>query len=164
MRPFFYVTVMRMRSAVWLVLCVVASNAWADRVIGVTDGDTIKVLHGREQLKVRLGNIDAPEKRQPFGAQSKQSLAALCFGRNAELKIQNTDRYGRLVALVSCDGVDVNRAQVERGMAWVYPQYNKDRMLPFIEAQARAARRGLWREGDAMPPWQFRRQRVRGQF
>lgn len=153
-----------MRSAVCLLLCAMAANACADVVIGVTDGDTIKILRGRRPVKVRLGNIDAPEQRQPFGARSRQSLAALCFGKDAQLKVQNTDRYGRLVALVSCNGVDVNRAQVQRGLAWVYPHYNKDRMLPFIQAEAQAARRGLWREGDATPPWQFRRKGARSAF
>ncbi len=151
-----------MRRMLWLLVAALAVPASADEVIGITDGDTIKILHERRPVKVRLGNIDAPEKRQPFGAQSKQSLAALCFGKDAQIKVQNIDRYGRIVALVSCNGVDVNRAQVQRGMAWVYPQYNKDRMLPFIEAEARAAQRGLWREGDATPPWQFRRHGARG--
>lgn len=67
------------------------------------------------------------------------------------------DRYGRTVAVVTCGGVEVNRAQVERGMAWVYPKYNKDQSLPALQDTAREQRRGLWADGDPMAPWEFRR-------
>jgi uncharacterized membrane protein YkvA (DUF1232 family) len=67
------------------------------------------------------------------------------------------DRYGRTVAIVRCAGVEVNRVQVERGMAWVYPKYNRDKSLPGVQEQARQARRGLWVDSDPVPPWEFRR-------
>lgn len=94
------------------------------KVIAIADGDTLTVLEDREQIKIRLANIDAPEighgrkkPGQPFGQQSRQSLAALCFGKEAEIKPQNKDRYGRTVAVVVCNGIEANRAQVERGLA-----------------------------------------------
>jgi micrococcal nuclease len=135
-----------------------AAPAFAYQVIGVSDGDTLTLLVDRTPLKIRLANIDAPEKKQAFGERSKQSLSDLCFGRDATYKAQTIDKYGRTVARVTCGGVDVNRAQVERGMAWVYDKYNTDRSLPAVQSEAREAVRGLWSDGGrATTPWEFRR-------
>lgn len=113
--------------------------AGAHQVIGITDGDTLTLLVDQKPLKIRLANIDAPEKKQAFGQRSRQSLSDLCWGKEADFRAESIDRYKRTVAVVTCDGVEVNRAQVARGMAWVYIKYNKDVVLPDIEASARAA-------------------------
>lgn len=126
-------------------------------VVGISDGDTLTVLDDRRQVKIRLANIDAPEKAQPFGQRSKESLSDLCYQKDANYQVQDIDRYGRTVAVVTCAGVEANRAQIERGMAWVYPKYNKDRSLPAVEAAARTASIGLWRDPSPIPPWDFRR-------
>lgn len=154
-----YRTIAAMNKAALLALCLLvpAAPAFADRVIGIADGDTLTVLHERRPVKIRLANIDAPEKAQPFGQIAKRSLSDLCFGKNAEVDVQTTDRYGRMVAEVTCAGVQVNRVQVERGMAWVYERYNKDRTIGVLQNQARQARRGLWADAKAVPPWEFRR-------
>lgn len=131
----------------------------AHEVIGISDGDTMTVLVDRKPVKIRLANIDAPEKKQPFGEKSKQSLSSLCWGSNATYLPQSTDRYGRTVAVVKCDGTEVNRAQVQSGMAWVYPKYNKDATLTGIEETARTKAVGLWTDQEAIPPWEFRKQR-----
>lgn len=129
----------------------------AHEVIGVADGDTLTVLRQGRPLKVRLANIDAPEKRQDFGERSKQSLSQMCYRKDASLQIQTVDRYGRAVAVVTCNRINVNRAQVRRGMAWVYPQYNKDRALPVVQKAAQNEGHGLWARQDAVPPWEFRK-------
>jgi micrococcal nuclease len=131
--------------------------AHAHKVIGIADGDTLTLLVDAKPLKIRLANIDAPEKVQSFGERSKQSLSDLCFGKDASYKEQDIDRYGRTVAVVTCGGVEVNRAQIELGMAWVYPKYNKDLTLPGLEAMARKVGRGLWSDAAPTPPWEFRR-------
>lgn len=131
--------------------------AHAYKVIGVADGDTLTVLVDSRPVKLRLANVDAPEKRQPFGQRARQSLSDLCWNKDAQYEKQDTDRYGRTVAVVTCGGVKVNRAQVERGLAWVYPKYNKDGSLPALEEQARAERRGLWKDRDPVAPWEFRK-------
>ncbi len=110
---------------VGLLLGAAALTAHAHKVIGIADGDTMTVLVDRKSVKLRLANIDAPEKAQAFGQKSKQSLSDLCWGKDAQYDAQTLDRYGRTVAVVRCAGVEVNRVQVERGMAWVYVQYNK---------------------------------------
>lgn len=134
----------------------IALPAHADQVIGIADGDTLTVLHAGRPLKVRLADIDAPEKRQPWGQRSKQSLSDLCFKRDAQLYIQTVDKYGRTVARVTCAGTDANRAQVERGMAWVYDKYNLDASLPAVQAAARSRGAGLWADPVPVPPWEFR--------
>lgn len=126
-------------------------------VVGVTDGDTLTARCDGDQIKVRLAEIDAPEKRQPFGMKSKQSLSELCFQRKAEVRQVDRDRYGRVVARVKCDGVDANAEQVRRGMAWVYDKYAKDAGLYKLQDGARASRVGLWEDAQPIPPWDWRR-------
>ncbi len=132
-------------------------------VIAVTDGDTIKVRCGSEgayeQVKIRLAEIDAPEKKQPFGEQSKQSLSQMCFGKQAEIRPQTKDRYGRTVARVTCGGVDSNKEQIARGMAWVYVKYVKDKSLYAVQKSARDAHTGLWVDPDPIEPWNWRKRK-----
>jgi endonuclease YncB( thermonuclease family) len=137
-----------------------ASAAHADftgKVVAVADGDTITVMRDLVPVKLRLLEIDAPEKKQAFGARSKQSLSDLCFNKTATLIEKGRDRYGRTLARVSCEGVDANAEQVRRGMAWVYDRYVTDRALYAVQTEARDAGRGLWSDPDAVPPWQWRR-------
>ena len=77
------------------------------RVVGVTDGDTIKVLTAEKQLiRVRVAWIDAPESSQAFGQRAKQAMSALVFGKDVELRFHTVDRYGRLVCMVFVEGSD----------------------------------------------------------
>ncbi|TXT24727.1 MAG: nuclease [Gallionellaceae bacterium] len=128
------------------------------KVVAVADGDTITVLRDQEQMKIRLVEIDAPEKAQAFGSRSKQSLSDLCFGRMATLDVKGKDRYGRTLARVYCDDIDANAEQVRRGMAWVYRKY-APMVSPLyaVENEAKVARRGLWADAEPMPPWEWRR-------
>jgi len=149
-------------SALLFLLLLFSSHAFAEeiigRVVGVTDGDTLTVLvNGHDQVKVRLAEIDAPEKSQPFGQRSKQSLSDMCFHKNAVLQTTDIDRYGRTVAKVYCSGVDANAEQIRVGMAWAYRKYLHDQSLLGLENEARAAKRGLWVDNDQMPPWEFRK-------
>jgi micrococcal nuclease len=141
-----------------LTLCfTVSAPAFAHQVIGVSDGDTLTLLVDRKPVKIRLANVDAPESKMPFGQRAKQSLSDLCWGKDATYETQDIDRYGRTVAVVKCGGINANWNQVERGMAWVYPKYNKDRTLPAVQERAREGRRGLWADAEPTPPWEFRR-------
>lgn len=140
----------------------VALPSLAHEVIGIADGDTLTLLVDRTPVKIRLANIDAPEKAQAFGNRSRQSLSDLCWGRDATYKPQNVDRYGRTIAVVTCGGNEVSHAQVERGMAWVYDRYNLDSALTALEEEARRNRTGLWSDDSPTPPWEFRKgQRLR---
>jgi len=80
----------------------------ASRVVAVADGDTLTVLVSRQQIRVCLTEIDAPERKQPFGTRSRQSLADLCHGKPARVESTRADRYGRTLGRVYCAGVDAN--------------------------------------------------------
>lgn len=138
----------------------------AGRVIAVKDGDTISVLDMNSvPHNIRLAGIDAPERHQPFGSQSKQALSDLVFGKYVLIDAEKRDRYGRLVGKVLINGMDVNLTQVENGLAWHYKAYEheqsiSDRLLyTAAEHGARASARGLWRETDPVPPWTYRKAR-----
>lgn len=128
------------------------------RVVGVSDGDTITVLSkGKLRVRVRLAEIDAPESSQDFGSRAKQVLSDACFGKTAKVTSAKTDRYGRVVGRVYCDGLDAQEHLLRNGMAWVYDSYVQDRSLYSFQEEAKAARRGLWAHTNSVPPWEFRR-------
>lgn len=132
-------------------------------VVGISDGDTITVLDAsKTQYKVRLAGIDAPEKKQAFGTASKESLSDLVYKRQVQIEYQKEDRYGRIVGKVMVDGIDANLAQVRAGLAWHYKAYQKEQSeegrLEYsrAEAEARGVGKGLWLDGRAVPPWEWR--------
>jgi len=134
-----------------------APRAHRWRVVGVYDGDTITCLdENNQQQKVRLAEIDAPESGQDYGKVSREALAALVFGRTVDVVDQGRDRYGRWVAHVSMDGIDVNRQMVASGNAWHYTTYSNDAALAEAQRQAQAQRLGLWAQQTPMPPWEYR--------
>lgn len=134
-------------------------------VVGVSDGDTVTVLDSdKQQHKIRLSGIDAPEKSQPFGEASKQSLSEMLFKKSVMVVWDKHDRYGRTVGKIFVGGQDVNLQQIRRGMAWHYKAYAHEQppedRESYDEAErlARAGQRGLWREPTPTPPWDYRRQ------
>ena len=127
------------------------------RVVGVADGDTLTVLVDRTEHRVRLAEIDAPEKKQPFGERAKQSLADLCFNAEATVAVASTDRYGRSIARVRCGEHDASLYQVRAGLAWAYTQYLTDPAIARAEMAAREARAGLWVDADPVAPWLYRK-------
>ena len=143
------------------VSLLVATTAMADftgRVVGVTDGDTVRVLRDGVAVKIRLHGIDAPESRQPFGTKSKTFLSGAIAGKTVTVVDHGTDRYGRTIGEIICDGVNVNHESVDAGMAWWYRQYAKDDSeLAAAEQRAKAAKRGLWADPNPIPPWDWRR-------
>jgi endonuclease YncB( thermonuclease family) len=153
--------------AVFMLLAVFVCDALAatleGRVVGVSDGDTVTVLTAENrQFKIRLSGIDAPEKKQPFGTFAKETLSRQLFGHAVVVEWTKTDRYGRIVGKVEVDGVDANLEQVREGSAWVYTQYLGELPIAdrkrYVEAErlAKAEHRGLWRDRNPEPPWQWR--------
>lgn len=89
------------------------------QVVGVLDGGTLDVLTPAKTLvRIRLAEIDAPEKSQPFGQRSKQNLSDLCFAPEATLVPSAPDRCGRTIARVRCRGRAARLEQVRGGLAW----------------------------------------------
>ena len=142
------------------MLPALAATELTGQVVGISDGDTLTLLTpDRRQTKVRLAEIDTPERRQPYGSRARETLADLAFQRQVRVVVEDSDRYGRTVGHVYAGDRNVNAEMVRRGAAWVYDRYNRDPKLPVLEAEARAARRGLWSlpEAERMPPWEWRR-------
>jgi micrococcal nuclease len=128
------------------------------KVVGVSDGDTITVLHDRRPEKVRLNGVDSPEKGQPFGEKARQFTSRLAFGQDVIVRVVDRDRHGRTVAdVILADGRSLNRELVRAGYAWWYRRYSQDLSLSELEAQARLARSGLWADQQPTPPWEWRR-------
>ena len=133
------------------------------RVVGVSDGDTITVLDAqRQQHKIRLAGIDAPESKQAFGQTSKRHLSDLVFNRDVTLHCGKIDRYKRQVCVVIVNGQDANLAQVKAGMAWWYRAYAKEQIpehraqYQMAEIDAQRQRIGLWHDSDPVAPWEWR--------
>lgn len=144
------------------LLFIISGGALAEqivgKVVGVTDGDTVTLLTGqKEQVKVRLAAIDAPEKSQSFGAASKKTLSDLCFGYPAVVDVHGKDKYGRTIGDLTCDGFNASEEQIQAGMAWVYRQYSNDEHLISLEDEAKSKSLGIWSEAAPIPPWEFRR-------
>lgn len=128
------------------------------RVVAIHDGDSLTLLVDRVQHRIRLNGIDAPERGQAWNQRARQALADLCFGQQAEVILQGTDRYGRELGDVYVGDLFVNAQMVRVGMAWHYKQYSKDETLAALEEEAREAKRGLWADPSPMPPWDYRKE------
>ncbi len=139
--------------------CSQGEEEFAGRVIRILDGDTIEVLHNRSPERIRLAEIDAPEKSQPFGTRARQFAAELAFNQTVTVRPHDRDRYGRTVAeIILPDGRSLNRELVRNGFAWHYRRYSSDQTLEALEQEARDNRRGLWHDLHPVPPWEFRQE------
>jgi len=151
-------------------------SAYADftgKVVAVADGDTITVLRDKEQVKIRLAGIDAPEKKQAFGNVAKLRMSDMVFGKEVRVDDRKKDRYRRTigrvwVASAECQAsdcpktLDAGMALLTAGLAWHYKQYAKEQpeeeseQYSFAETEARAKRVGLWIDAEPVPPWEWR--------
>ena len=104
-----------------------------------------------------LNGIDAPEKKQAFGAKSKARLGELVAGKDVMVEWKEKDTYGRTMGKVTQNGVDVNLQMVKEGLAWYYRKYSKSAELSRAEAEAKAGKKGLWADQNPVPPWDFRK-------
>jgi len=133
--------------------------AWTGNVVGISDGDTIKVLHNNKQVKIRLHGIDTPEKAQAFGKKAKQFTAKMVAGKKVAVQETDKDKYGRTVAVITVNGKNLNKSLVASGFAWVYRKYCKQSYCNAwlrLEANARNKKLGLWHDPHAMAPWDWR--------
>lgn len=134
------------------------------QVVGVVDGDTVDILTvAREQVRIRLAGIDAPEKAQPYGMQAKQTMSGLVFGKDAQVEFDKRDRYGRIVGKVTVKGRDASLALIDAGLAWHFKKYEREQTLDDriayadAEIKARQGHKGLWQDQRPIAPWDWRR-------
>jgi endonuclease YncB( thermonuclease family) len=153
-----------------LLTCGVATASTyslSGKVVKVADGDTLTVLVNRQQHRIRLASIDAPETShgsdkpgQPFGEAAGKYLSSLVAGKVLTLTCFEHDQYGREVCDVPVDATTANRMLVQSGYAWADQQaggkYLRDKALPALQKQAQTDKKGLWTEPNAIPPWVWR--------
>jgi endonuclease YncB( thermonuclease family) len=137
--------------------------AFEGKVVGVSDGDTITVLDSKkEQHKIRVAGIDAPEKGQDFGSKSKEHLSDLVYDKTVNLPDAKIDKYGRTVSRVLVGNKDAGLEMIKAGMAWHYKKYEIEQSpadrasYGAAEVNARNARVGLWSQGTPTRPEDFR--------
>ena len=123
----------------------------------VVDGDTIHVFYQDEVYKIRLTEIDAPERDQPYGSNSTEYLKNLLIEGKVDVDISGTDRYGRKLGRLYWRGIDINRELVSAGYAWVYDQYVTDNSFYENQSKARNSKKGLWEDQNPLEPWNWRK-------
>ncbi len=131
------------------------------RVVRVSDGDslTVRTADGRE-AKLRLYGVDAPEMNQPHGPEAKKFLDNLVGGQEINVRRQDIDQYGRLVARVFLGQTQIDQTLVEAGQAWVYERYCDRPWCADLRRRQAAAKKnkfGLWRKARPVPPWVWRK-------
>ena len=141
-----------------------ASKILQGNVVSVADGDTITVLDAeKNQHKIRLQGIDAPEKAQAFGAKSKQALYEMVHGKTVQVSFEKSDKYGRILGKVLLDGQDICHQQIKAGLAWHYKKYQNEQPLvdrdaySASETAAKSEKLGLWSDPQPVAPWDFRK-------
>ncbi len=107
-------------------------------------------------MKVRLYGIDSPESHQAFGTQAKKFTSSKAHGKTVDVQYRERDQYGRTVGeVILPDGSNLNALIVQNGYAWAYRHHSR-KFIP-EEEEAKADRRGLWKDRNPIPPWEFRR-------
>lgn len=150
-------TVATVALAAALPCCVAAPYTLQGKIVAVADGDTCTLLDANNvQHKIRLAEIDAPEKKQPHGQDAKAALSKMVFGKDVVVNVSTKDRYGRAIGNVLIDGVDVNGSLVRYGYSWCYRAYKHRAIVEQYEAEAREHKRGLWKSDKQIEPWRWR--------
>ena len=129
-----------------------APETRAGRVTHVIDGATVELLVDSRRMRVRLAGIVAPPPGKTYALRSRQSLVQICGGEIAAVEPKGNDRAGTMLATVRCNGTDANAEQVRRGFAQASGAEAPDARLEAVEAEARAAHRGLWSVQTPPPP------------
>lgn len=145
----------------FFTLYIATAQSLRGKVIKASDGDTITILDSaNQQIRIRLYGIDAPEKGQDFYNVAKQFTADFCFSKMVTIDVKDIDRYGRTVGIVwTTDSINVNLALLRSGLAWHYKMFDRTDEFAQAEHLARINKIGLWKQPNAVPPWEFRRKK-----
>jgi micrococcal nuclease len=139
---------------------------WQGRVLSVGDGDTYWIENAGIAVKVRLADIDCPETdhgkkkpAQPWGAEAKSYAAKRIQGKTVAVRFRSYYVWGggEIVAEILVDGKSLGPEMIDKGLAWWYADYSRDKSLGLRMQKAKALKLGLWSDPHAMPPWEYRR-------
>lgn len=136
----------------------VQAESFTGKLVKVLDGDTVEVMHDGKAERIRLAQIDCPEKGQPFGQAARRYVLDVAAQKVVTVEVETVDRYGRTVGeIFFSNGTNLNKQIVGAGYAWQYKKYSKDPAYADLEAEARASRLGLWKDKNPIPPWEWRK-------
>lgn len=127
------------------------------KVVRVIDGDTVDLLLNGKQTRIRIAEIDCPERGQPFSKRATEFTKAFTNGKIVNLKIRNKDRYGRFVGYLSVGNKDLSAELVKNGYAWVYRYFSDQPLLLKYEDRAKKNKVGLWAESNPIEPSKYRK-------
>ena len=147
-----------MRCLLCLLFAFSFNAAAAPVITYIYDGDTVKINDNNVEYKLRINDIDAPEKTQAYGLKSRRALSQLCLGSNLQVVLSGIDKYYRNLGKLTCNGQDASLWMVQNGHAWFYSRYSMDGTLLFAEQEARRNKLGLWASKQQTPPWIWRRE------
>lgn len=134
------------------------------KVMYISDGDTLTLKENKngklqeELIKVRLYGIDAPEKDQDYGLESKEHLLQKIKNKNVELEVKSKDRYNRIVGIIWIENRNINEEMIRDGYAWYYEQYDKNNEKSRIyQENAMKNKLGLFSKRKYEKPWEYRK-------
>ncbi len=133
------------------------AEEFTGKVVSVSEGDILTLLHKGKPERVRLHGIDCPERRQAFGKQAKRFTSKFVYGKTVTVTVFGLDRSGQAMGEVSLsDGRVLNQELLKAGLAWWDRKSSDAPSLGDLEAEAREAKRGLWDDPNPIPPWEWR--------
>lgn len=129
-------------------------------VVKIIDGDTFDLLtQEKNTIRFRMNGIDCPERKQDFYKVSKDALADFIFQKEIRIMVTGRDRNMRTLAIVFCNGENINLEMIRNGYAWHYKKYSSDTVFSTAEKKARIDKKGLWKMNNPVPPWEFRKRK-----
>lgn len=135
------------------------ASEFSGQVVGVIDGDSLRVMHNGRAEQIRLNGVDCPEKGQAFGQRAKTITSDFAFGQTVSVHPIEKDKYGRTVAIVVLpNGKTLNHELIKGGWCWWFRKYAPTNTeLEGLEQAARQAKKGLWSDPRPVPPWEYRK-------
>ncbi len=146
----------------FLIACQPASGEYQLKYVQDGDSAVLCCDANNQTFRVRLKDIDAPEKHQPFAKESRQYLKQLISNKPLKLIGKKKDRYGRILADIIVTDESVNTLMIKSGHAWVW-RYSENLKLQWLQKQAKKEKKGLWAlpESQRIEPWKWRKQNPR---
>lgn len=129
-------------------------------IVAVPEGDALEVLSENTVFFIRLQDVDAPEIDQPYGREAQLFLDSLARGKRATVTRRSLSegdaRQKGQIALES--GLNLSHELLKAGLAWWDRKAapNNDSLWK-LERDARTEQRGLWKDSDPIPPWEWRK-------
>lgn len=150
-----------------LVFFVTVTMSWGETILSgkvtkVIDGDSFILRNKKVSHEIRLWGIDCPEYKQPFAADARAISRKYLKGKKITVQVKYRDRYDRCIGLATDGTISVNQKLVEDGAAWVYKKYCQEAICKewrSLERRARKTGKGLWRNKEAIPPWEWRKEK-----